>query len=102
MNSGVEDAIRRKLSDQLSPSRLVIENESHRHHGHAGSPGTGESHFRLEIVSGRFEGLNRIDRQRLVYQALETELAGPVHALALTTRTPSEDAKIGTGNSEVR
>ncbi len=93
MNSGIEDTIRRKLTALLSPTRLDIENESHRHQGHASSPETGESHFRLKIVSDRFEGMSRIDRQRLVYQSLDEELAGPVHALALTTRTPAEEAE---------
>jgi len=91
MKSTVEDVMRDKLTASLAPTRLAIENESHLHKGHASSPQTGESHFRLEIVSDRFEGLNRVDRQRLVYQTLAQELAGPVHALALTTRTPAED-----------
>lgn len=94
MASAVEESIRRKINETLSPDSLRIENESHLHHGHAGSPESGESHFRVEIVSSRFEGLNRIDRQRLVYNALSEELAGPVHALALTTRTPAEDANM--------
>ncbi len=91
MNSTVEEVIREKLTASLAPTRLSVENESHLHQGHASSPKTGESHFRLEVVSNRFEGLSRVDRQRLVYQALAQELAGPVHALALSTRTPSED-----------
>ena len=91
MKSDVEEVIRHKLTASLSPTRLTIENESHLHQGHASSPGTGDSHFRVDVVSDRFEGLNRIERQRLVYQTLEQELAGPVHALALSTRTPSED-----------
>ncbi len=95
MKSEVEQVIRQKLAASLSPVRLVIENESHLHQGHASSPKTGESHFRLEVISDRFEGLNRIERQRLVYQALEQELAGSVHALALSTRTPSEDQQTG-------
>ena len=95
MKSDVENAMRRKLTALLSPTRLEIENESHRHQGHASSPETGESHFRLEVVSDRFEGMNRVERQRLIYQALDEELAGPVHALALTTRTPAEDVKPG-------
>jgi len=96
MKATVEDVMRDKLTASLAPTRLAIENESHLHQGHASSPQTGESHFRLEIVSDRFEGLNRVDRQRLVYQALAQELAGPVHALALSTRTPSEDRQTAT------
>ncbi len=86
----VEDAMRRKLSEALTPLVLEIENESHRHAGHAGSPGTGESHFRLRVVSTAFAGLNRVDRQRLVYSILADELKGPVHALAVRAATPEE------------
>jgi len=87
----VQDVIRDKLSHALSPTRMDIVNESHLHAGHSGSPGTGDSHFRVEVVSARFAGLNRIERQRLVYQTLADEIAGPVHALALSTLTPEED-----------
>ncbi len=93
MNEKIEDVMRDKLTASLAPARLVIENESHLHHGHASSPQTGESHFRLEIVSDRFDGLSRVERQRLVYQILAQELAGPVHALSLSTRTPTEAQK---------
>jgi BolA protein len=44
-------------------------------------------------VSNEFAALNRVARQRLVYQALADELAGPVHALSLTTLTPEEDRR---------
>lgn len=86
----VEDAMRRKLMEALTPLALEIENESHRHAGHAGSPGTGESHFRLRVVSAAFEGLGRVDRQRLVYSILAEELKGPVHALAVRAVSPTD------------
>lgn len=86
----VEDAIKQKLTEAFSPNQLEVENDSHRHAGHAGSPGTGESHFRVKIVSGKFEGLSRIDRHRLVNEALSDELAGPVHALAIQASAPGE------------
>lgn len=86
----VEDAMRRKLMEALTPLALEIENESHRHAGHAGSPGTGESHFRLRVVSAAFDGMNRVDRQRLVYSILAEELKGPVHALAVRAVSPTD------------
>lgn len=88
--STVEEQIREKLQSALEPLSLDVENESHLHAGHAGSPGTGSSHFRVSVVSDRFDGLNRVARQRLVYDILKDEMAGPVHALALQTRTPGE------------
>ena len=50
----------------------------------------GETHFRVRIVSEAFNGLSHVERQRKIYAVLEDELAGPVHALALTTLTPDE------------
>ncbi|MFQ5985031.1 MAG: BolA family protein [Alphaproteobacteria bacterium] len=89
---GVAEAIRVKLDEALSPVRLKIVDESDRHAGHSGARPEGETHFRVEIVSERFRGLDRLARQRLIYRTLAAELAGGVHALALTTRTPEEDA----------
>lgn len=88
----VLQTITKKLNDALSPQALDVFDESHLHAGHAGAREGGESHFRLRIVSARFEGLGRVARQRLVNQALQDELAGPVHALAMKTLTPAEAA----------
>jgi BolA family transcriptional regulator, general stress-responsive regulator len=87
----VADTIRRKLTEQLAPVRLELVDESHRHAGHLGTRPEGETHFALTIVSAAFAGMRRVARQRLVYAALAAELAGPVHALSLTTLTPDED-----------
>lgn len=81
-----------KLRHELAPVSMTLVNVSHHHHGHAGSPGTGESHFELTLVSERFTGLTRVQRHRLVYKVLEEEMAGPVHALQLTLSAPSESA----------
>lgn len=88
----VADRIRGKLTAALQPTRLVIRDESHRHAGHAGSRPGGETHFRVEVVSTAFANQPRVARQRRVYALLAEEMAGPIHALALTTLTPDEDA----------
>ena len=80
----VQQRIEQKLTDAFSPTAIEVINESHRHAGHAGSPGTGESHFAVIMASPAFDGLSRVDRQRRVYSVLADELAGPVHALSLT------------------
>ncbi len=87
----VADAIRRTLTDALSPDRLEIIDDSHRHAGHAGARPEGETHFTVEIVAARFAGHSRVERQRLVYAALADLLRERVHALALRTLTPEED-----------
>lgn len=86
----IEETIREKLTEAFSPLRLDVVNDSHRHAGHAGSPGTGESHFRVTIDSAKFAGLSRVERHRLVNQALAAELSGPVHALAIKALAPDD------------
>lgn len=91
----VENSIREKLWNAFSPSDLVVENESAKHAGHAGAHDrsgrvTGETHFRVRIVSAQFEGQSRVERHRKVNATLKEELAGPVHALAITALAPSE------------
>ena len=85
--------IRAKLTQAFAPTRLDVINESHLHAGHRNSPGTGESHFRVLIVSALFTGKSRLARHRLVNETLAAELTGKVHALALVTHAPGEDAR---------
>ena len=87
----VAATIESKLAAALHPSRLKVVDESHLHEGHAGHRPGGQSHCRVEVVSAAFEGQTRVARQRRVYEILAAELDGGVHALALTTLTPSED-----------
>lgn len=85
-----EARMREKLIEALAPMRLDIVNESELHAGHRNSPGTGESHFRILVVSEAFAGKSRVDRHRMVNALLADELAGRVHALALRTFAPGE------------
>jgi BolA protein len=89
----VASSLRTKLMNAFAPVSLDIEDESARHAGHAGARPGGETHFRVRIVSPAFAGLSRVERQRKVYQALADDIAGGVHALALTTLTPEEAAR---------
>ena len=86
----VAEAMREKLTDALSPTRLEIVDDSARHAGHAGARDGGESHFNVTIVSAVFAGIGRVQRQRLVHDVLTEELAGPVHALSLKLLAPEE------------
>jgi BolA family transcriptional regulator, general stress-responsive regulator len=86
----VEAAIREKLMQVLQPTRLDVVNESHLHAGHRTSPGTGESHFRVLVVSQAFAGKSRIERHRMVNDTLAAELKGKVHALAIKAYAPDE------------
>lgn len=88
----VAATIERKLNQAFAPRRLSVVDDSHHHVGHAGARPEGETHFSVEIVSDSFVGKSRIERQRLVHAVLAEELASRVHALALRTLTPGEDA----------
>jgi len=87
----VAETIKQKLERAFAPASVEVIDESHRHEGHAGARPGGESHFRVTVISPTFEGLTRVARQRAVMNAvLKTELAGGVHALAMTVLTPEE------------
>lgn len=47
-----------------------------------------KDHYEVTVVSPAFEGVSRVKQHRMVYDALEEEMEGPIHALSLTTRTP--------------
>jgi BolA protein len=82
--------MREKLIVGLEPTRLDVVNESHLHAGHASSPGTGESHFRVLVVSKGFAGKSRLERHRIVNDLLRDELRDGVHALAVKALAPGE------------
>lgn len=82
--------IESRLRAALSPEYLAVIDDSETHRGHAGHNGSGESHFTVEIVSGRFTGQSRVARQRMVNAALADLLRDKVHALAIRARAPEE------------
>lgn len=91
----VEQKIREKLLAAFAPERLDVHNDSqrHAHHTEARDASTpGESHFTVIIVSVKFAGRSRVERHRMVYQALDGEFAGGLHALAVKALTPEEAA----------
>ncbi|MEG6507744.1 BolA family protein [Methyloligella sp. 2.7D] len=89
-----DKAIEEKLTKTFAPTVLKVVNESHKHEGHASSPGTGDSHFAVLVVSDAFDGKSRVDRHRLVNEALAEELAGNVHALSIRAMTIGEYEEI--------
>ncbi|XP_066539642.1 bolA-like protein 1 [Hoplias malabaricus] len=85
-NRPVETSIRTKLTQALEPEHLEVLNESHMH---AVPPGS-ESHFKVLVVSPKFEGISLLQRHRLVNEALREELSSSVHALAIQAKTPQQ------------
>ena len=87
MSTGITaDALQQRLAELLSPTSLQVLDESAAHAGHAGADGTGfGTHFRVRIASPMFDGLSRVARHRLVYDALQDFVARGLHALAIET-----------------
>jgi BolA protein len=81
--------IRHRLA-ALDPVEVELTDESEQHHGHAGYQAGGSTHWRLSIVSPRFAGQPVVARHRMVYQALGNLMQNPIHALAITARSPEE------------
>jgi BolA protein len=81
----IEAALRR----ELGADPVLVVDESHLHAGHAGARG-GAGHFRVVVVSGRFDGKGPVERQRLVYAALADQMGTEIHALSMRTLTPAQ------------
>ena len=87
---GMREIITEKLTEAFTPASLRVEDESHRHEGHAGHRPGGETHFRVYIVSDAFRGKSRVERHRMINATLAQELSGRVHALAIHANAPGE------------
>ncbi len=87
----VQQSIQTKIAAALGPSHLEVVNESHMHSVPPGS----ESHFRVVVVSDRFEGLALVRRHQTVNQILEREFQDGLHALTMQTLTGAEWTRRG-------
>lgn len=83
------EKIRSRLMGTLSPSLCQLEDDSALHAGHAGAA-SGGGHYRLRLVSARFEGLNLVARHRLVYDSVRDMMQSEIHAIAIVALAPSE------------
>lgn len=82
----IQEQITQKLKQAFNPEKVEVINESHQHSVAAGS----ETHFKIIVVSEKFQDLSLIQRHRAVYDILKFELANGVHALAIHSMTPAE------------
>lgn len=78
------------LSKELTPIYIEVTDFSETHRGHAGYKEGGETHFNVIVVSDHFSGKSMIERHKIIYRFLETELATRIHALTLKTLTVEE------------
>jgi BolA family transcriptional regulator, general stress-responsive regulator len=86
----MQERIVARLKEALAPTSLDVVDESDRHAGHAGAREGGGTHYRVRVVSARFERVSRVERHRLVYHLLTAEFADGLHALALVAKAPGE------------
>ncbi|MGG5811939.1 BolA family protein [Falsiroseomonas sp. CW058] len=72
------------------PAEVAVQDDSHRHIGHAGARPEGETHYTVTVVSPAFAGMGRVARSRAVHAVLDAEFQRGLHALSLVLRTPEE------------
>lgn len=78
-----------RLNAAFSPKKLLVKDQSHLHAGHAGAE-DGRGHFDVTIVSQDFEGAGRLERHRMIFEALSSLMDTDIHALRIRATTPSE------------
>ena len=83
------NTIEKFLTDAFAPSEILVKDQSHLHAGHAGAK-EGKGHFDVKIVSEEFTGQSRINRHRMVYDALGSFMQSDVHALRINAISPTD------------
>lgn len=83
--------IERRLRASFEPVELELYDDSHRHAGHAGAA-DGRGHFRVRLVSARFDGQAPLARHRAIYASLGELMQTDIHALAIQALAPAENS----------
>lgn len=86
----MEERIKKAISDNLQPEVVNVINQSHKHQGHSGDDGSGESHFDLYIVSKLLQGKSRVERHRMIFSILQNNIETLPHALSIKALAPDE------------
>ena len=89
MNADAAERIESILRERFRPLHFALRDDSAKHAGHPGAT-SGGGHFHVTLVSAAFEGKSRLEQHRLINDALQDLFGEEIHALALTTRAPSE------------
>ena len=71
------DEIKHRIESAIPDARVSVEDWT-----------GGGDHFRATVIAEQFNGLNRIEQHRLVYDVFGAEIGGPIHALSLKTQVP--------------
>lgn len=86
----IEDKIKQIIQNEFTPTHLEVINESHKHAGHAGDDGSGQTHFKLIVVSNLFEEQSRVERQKSVNASIKNLFDKGLHAISMHLSTPDE------------
>lgn len=74
----------------LNPVRLNIIDNSAYHQGHASAKEHGGGHFKVEIISDKFNNLSKVQRHKVVYEAIGDLMEGEIHALQISANAANE------------
>ncbi|XP_070172728.1 bolA-like protein DDB_G0274169 [Polyergus mexicanus] len=85
-NKPIENSIKKKLETTLRPLYCNVINESYMHN----VPKDSETHFKVIIVSEKFNKQPLIERHRVINELLQVELQESVHALSIVAKTPEQ------------
>jgi BolA protein len=83
------NTIEKLLTDAFAPTEILVKDQSHLHAGHAGAK-EGKGHFDVKIVSDEFAGQSRLNRHRMVYDALGSFMQSDIHALRIDAISPMD------------
>lgn len=86
------ELIKQRLQAALDVLQLDIQDESHKHAGHAGAIASGGGHYKVQIISESFEGKSAIERHKMIYVALGDAMGKDIHAISISAKTPAEAA----------
>ena len=81
--------IEARLRSSIDPTDLQIKDQSHLHAGHEGAR-DGRGHFAVTIISEKFAGASRLQRHKMVYDALGDLLETDIHAVRIKALTTDE------------
>ena len=82
----IQEKITEQLIKDFAPMHVEVVDESHTHN----VPEDSQSHFKVTLVSDKFDGETLIKRHRAVNASLDGDIRNAIHALALHTMTPNE------------
>jgi BolA protein len=81
--------IEQRLREQFDPLELLVKDQSHLHIGHEGAR-DGRGHFDVTVISDAFRGMPRLQRHRMIHDALNDLLQTDIHALRIKAHAPGE------------